>query len=68
MACDCDDCTGETAKRRLRHRLAKATAEVRRLREAVIFMSGSADFGLGGKAREGFEKLVLPLLQETHRS
>lgn len=31
-------------------------------RDALIWMSGSDDFGPGGRAREGYEKLVLPLL------
>jgi hypothetical protein len=34
-----------------------------RMREALIWMSGSEDFAPEGKAREGFEKIVLPLLK-----
>lgn len=33
------------------------------LEDAVIWMSGSADFAPGGMAHEGFEKIVRPLLE-----
>ncbi len=36
--------------------------ENRRLREALIWASGASDFAHGGRARTGFESLVLPLL------
>lgn len=36
-------------------------------REALIWMSGASDFAPSGKAREGFEKMVLPLLSQTDR-
>ena len=32
------------------------------MRDALIWCSGSADFGPGGKAHVGFEKIVKPLL------
>ena len=38
--------------------------EARRWREALIWCSGSEDFGHGGKAREGWLKLCDPLLRE----
>lgn len=36
---------------------------VRKLRNALIWCSGSDDFQIGGKARGGWEKLCMPLLQ-----
>ena len=39
-------------------------ALIARLREAIIWMTGSSDFAPGGIAREGFEQFVLPLLSE----
>lgn len=39
--------------------------QVERLTEALIWCSGSADFGEGGIAREGWLKLCAPLLKET---
>lgn len=38
--------------------------QIRDLQEALIWMTGSDDFAPGGKARVGFEKLVLPLLNK----
>lgn len=43
-------------------RLALAEADVVRMREALIWMSAADDFAPGGKARRGFERIVLPLL------
>ena len=37
-------------------------AEIERLREALQWCSGSADFNEGGVAREGWLKLCAPLL------
>lgn len=37
-------------------------AEINKLREALIWCSGSSDFAPGAMAREGFERVVLPLL------
>ena len=34
-----------------------------KLREALHWCSGSADFGTGGKARRGWLKLCAPLLE-----
>lgn len=39
-----------------------AVDEIERLREALIWMAASPDFAPGGQAREGFERLVQPLL------
>lgn len=36
-----------------------------KLREALIWCGGSADFGPGGQAREGWLKLCAPLIEET---
>ena len=36
---------------------------VRKLRNALIWCSGSDDFQIGGKSRKGWEKLCVPLLQ-----
>lgn len=41
------------------HRLREREA---RMRGALIWCGGSADFGPGGKARKGWLKLVVPLL------
>jgi hypothetical protein len=36
--------------------------KLRLMQDALIWMSGSDDFGPGGKAREGFLRVVYPLL------
>jgi hypothetical protein len=36
--------------------------ENKRLRDALIWCSGSGDFQVGGIAREGWEKICIPLL------
>jgi hypothetical protein len=41
-----------------------AREAVARYREALIWCGGSDDFSPRGKAREGWEKIVLPLLDE----
>jgi hypothetical protein len=46
--------------------------EVNRYKEALIWCSGSEDFNVGGKAREGWLKLCEPLIKNnnhdiTHR-
>lgn len=35
-------------------------------KDALIWCSGSEDFQVGGKAREGWEKICLPLLSESN--
>lgn len=45
------------------HAIERLQAENEKLREALVWCSGSSDFAPGGQARVGFEKLVLPLLQ-----
>lgn len=50
------------AARHVLNRAEKAEAEVARLREALIWCSGSDDFQDGGKAREGWLKLCAPLI------
>ena len=40
---------------------------IRKLEEALIWCSAATDFAPEGKAREGFEKLVLPLLNQVGR-
>ena len=41
----------------------RAADEIDLLREALIWCSGASDFAPDGVARAGFEKLILPLLQ-----
>jgi len=48
-----------------RERIAK---EVKRFREALIWCSGSDDFQEGGKAREGWLKIVVPFLREDPKA
>lgn len=36
--------------------------KIRKLQDALIWCSGSEDFQIGGKAREGWEKLCKPLI------
>jgi hypothetical protein len=43
--------------------IASLEAERDRLREALLWCSGSPDFGPGGQARVGWEKMCQPLLQ-----
>lgn len=43
-------------------RIEAQAAEIERLREALQWCSGSADFNEGGIAREGWLKLCAPLL------
>lgn len=40
----------------------KAQEEVEKLKEALIWCGGSSDFQVGGIARGGWEKIVVPLL------
>ena len=37
---------------------------IKKYKDALIWCSGSDDFQVGGKAREGWEKICLPLLKE----
>lgn len=48
-------------------RANQAEAEVERLREALIWCSGSDDFQESGKARAGWLKLCAPLLKALQR-
>ena len=41
-----------------------AEGDVQLFLEALIWCSGSADFGPGGKAQEGFDKLCRPLIDK----
>lgn len=36
-------------------------------REALIWCSGSQDFALGGQARKGWEKDIIPLLEKLKK-
>ena len=38
--------------------------KIKELQEALIWCSGSEDFGEGGKARKGWLKICKPLLEE----
>lgn len=42
----------------------EATTTEERMYEALVWMSGSDHFSPGGKAHEGFEKIVRPVLDE----
>ena len=46
--------------------LRESWAEIERLRAAVIWMSGSADFGSEGQAAEYFRRDVRPLLNPLY--
>ncbi len=37
------------------------------LKDALIWCSGSDDFQIGGKARDGWERICMPLLQSAKR-
>ena len=41
--------------------------EIAKYQDALIWCSGSEDFQVGGKAREGWEKICLPLLQTSSK-
>jgi hypothetical protein len=43
----------------------RAIEEIEELRHALAWCGGSADFGPGGIARKGWEKVVRPLLNRT---
>ena len=47
----------------LRERIEKHLSRIKQLEEALRFCSGSADFGLGGQAEEGWNRLCEPLLK-----
>ena len=49
----------------LEAQLAAARAEIAKMREALIWCSGSQDFAIGGQARAGWEKICQPLLAAT---
>lgn len=56
-------CKPETSAIEMDSRLAEAFAEIiDEYREALVWCSGSVDFGPDGKAREGYDKIVRPLL------
>lgn len=63
--CDCsahgsDECFCGERRRADLHDALKAENE--RLRDALVWCSGSNDFAPGGKAREGWMRLCAPLL------
>ncbi len=41
--------------------------ENEKLKDALIWCSGSADFQLEGQAREGWEKICMPLLNQINK-
>lgn len=45
--------------------VAGLKSEKEKMREALMWMSGSNDFGPGGQAREGFLKNVYPLISNN---
>ncbi len=46
----------------IEQQLAERDAQLCAMREALIWCSGSADFGPGGKAEIGWNKLCRPLI------
>jgi len=53
----------KTSGKEMDTELATAFAEIiDEYREALIWCGGSEDFGPGGKAQEGYNKIVRPLL------
>jgi hypothetical protein len=38
--------------------------DIKNLKEALMWCEGSSDFGIGGQARQGWEKGVMPLLEK----
>ena len=56
-------CKPKTSNRIVDPYVAEAFAEIiDEYREALIWCSGSEDFGRGGKAREGWVKICQPLI------
>lgn len=58
------DKTHLSARRGLEKRYSELEAEKKRLKEALQWCSGSADFAPKGKARTGWEKICQPLLHD----
>ena len=57
-------CTPKTSHIEMDTELAEAFAEVLdKYMEALIWCSGSADFGPGGQAEKGWDNICRPLLQ-----
>lgn len=56
-------CSDQTKDIEMDHRLAMEFAKIiDQYREALIWCSGSSDFGIKGQARKGWERLVSPLI------
>lgn len=48
--------------------IARLFAENERLKSALIWCSGSADFQIDGQARKGWERICIPLLEGTEKN
>ena len=55
---------GITIERELRRESIRQQKEIERLREALIWCSGSGDFNEGGVARTGWLELCAPLISK----
>jgi hypothetical protein len=56
-------CKSKTSNIEMDVNLAEAFAEIiEEYREALIWCSASDDFNIGGQARQGYEKIVRPLI------
>jgi len=61
-------CKFETEKIVMVPEVAEAMANlIDEYRDALIWCSGSSDFGAGGKARKGWLKICQPLIQEKRK-
>lgn len=56
------------ALRDLGYELRPIRPDIDDYREALIWASGADDFQVGGKAREGFERIMLPLLRPIEQA
>lgn len=48
----------------LKQKLTQLAEKMEKYEDALIWCSGSEDFQIGGKARKGWEKLCLPLIDD----
>lgn len=71
---DCATDSENASLKELVNDLAEANQDLKALvrelgeaHDAIIWMTGSADFGNGGQAEEGFKKVVAPLLRKLEK-
>ena len=55
----------ESVKSFIKQKLEEKDGEIEKLKEALIWCSGSDDFQIEGKGRIGWEKICLPLLKKA---